>query len=222
MNATELIRELERRGTEQNRKVYRRHGADANLFGVSYADLKALKQAIKVDQRLAEALWLDGNHDARVLATMVADPRAMTDDLLKSWAADLTNSILGDAVAGLAARTPGAVALAKRWMAAEGEWTQAAGWAVLAGLAADRQDLDDSYFLGHLATIEAEIHPARNRVRHEMNQALIAIALRNPALREPALAAAARIGKVKVDHGETGCKTPDAIPYVAKALRRKG
>jgi hypothetical protein len=34
-------------------------------------------------------------------------------------------------------------------------------------------------------------------------------------------AAASRIGKVEVDHGETGCKTPDAIPYIKKAAARK-
>lgn len=34
---------------------------------------------------------------------------------------------------------------------------------------------------------------------------------------------AARIGKVEVDHGETGCKTPDAAVYIRKTLeRRKG
>jgi len=37
------------------------------------------------------------------------------------------------------------------------------------------------------------------------------------------LAAAKRIGKVEVDHGETGCKTPDAAAYIRKVLdhRRK-
>jgi 3-methyladenine DNA glycosylase AlkD len=222
MEATEAIRELERRGTEQNRKVYRRHGADANLFGVSYADLKILKKSIKVDQRLAEALWLTGNHDARVLATMIADPAAIADERLDAWAADLTNYVLSGALAGLAARSPGAESLMSRWMASEGEWTRAAGWAVLSSLAKDRGDLGDAFFLGHLATIEREIHSAQNRVRHEMKGALIAIALRNPALRGPALAADGRIGKVDVDHGETGCKTPDVASYVARALQRKG
>jgi len=32
---------------------------------------------------------------------------------------------------------------------------------------------------------------------------------------------AAAIGKVEVDHGETSCKTPDAVPYIEKALARK-
>ena len=29
--------------------------------------------------------------------------------------------------------------------------------------------------------------------------------------------AAKRIGKVEVDHGETGCKTQDAVTYIQKA-----
>ena len=37
----------------------------------------------------------------------------------------------------------------------------------------------------------------------------------------PATAAAKRIGKVDVDHGETGCKTPDAAPYIAKAAAHR-
>ena len=82
-------------------------------------------------------------------------------------------------------------------------------------------DLPDSFFLEHLETIEREIHSRKNRVRHSMNGALIAIGLRNPKLEQRALAAAAGIGKVEVDHGETNCKTPDAAAYITKARKRK-
>jgi hypothetical protein len=54
-----------------------------------------------------------------------------------------------------------------------------------------------------------------------MNMALIAIGLRSPALRKAATEAARRIGPVEVDHGDTGCKTPDAIAYIAKSWERK-
>ena len=73
----------------------------------------------------------------------------------------------------------------------------------------------------HLATIEGEIHARKNRVRDAMNSALIAIGIRNDALEEQALAAATRIGKVEVDHGETGCKTPDAADYIRRTLDRR-
>ena len=52
-----------------------------------------------------------------------------------------------------------------------------------------------------------------------MNSALIGI--RNRALEQKALAAAKRIGQVEVDHGETGCKTPDAAAYIRKAVERR-
>jgi hypothetical protein len=51
-----------------------------------------------------------------------------------------------------------------------------------------------------------------------MNQAVIGIGVRNDALRRLAVAAAKRIGKVEVDHGETGCKTPDAAAYIEKTV----
>ena len=83
------------------------------------------------------------------------------------------------------------------------------------------QDLPDSYFVARLDTIESEIHSRKNRVRDAMNNALIAIGIRNPALEQLALAAASRIGKVAVDHGETGCKTPDATEYIQRTLARR-
>ncbi len=56
-----------------------------------------------------------------------------------------------------------------------------------------------------------------------MNNALINIGVRNPALEKKADAAAKRMGTVEVDHGETSCKTPDAAAYIKKTLahRRK-
>jgi hypothetical protein len=54
-----------------------------------------------------------------------------------------------------------------------------------------------------------------------MNNALIAIGVYKVALTAGAKATAKRIGKVKVDHGETLCTTPDAIAYIDKALKRK-
>ncbi len=49
-----------------------------------------------------------------------------------------------------------------------------------------------------------------------MNMAVILIGCRNAALRKAATAAAKRIGKVVVDHGDTACKTPDAAQYIDK------
>jgi len=191
------------------------------MFGVSFADLTALKKKIGTDHDLACALWNSGNYDARVLATMIADPAKVTSAHLERWLKDVDNYMLAAELARLTARTPLARKKLSRWTGSSQEWPGAAGWDLAARLALEDASLPDSYFEELLATIESGIHAAANRTRHSMNGALIAIGSRNPALREKALAAADRIGTVRVDHGQTGCRTPDARDYILKTAGRK-
>ena len=221
MNLQEAMQQLEELGTAQNRKIYARHGVGDDQFGVSYANQNKLVKAIKHDQSLALELWATGNHDARVLAAMVADPAQADQPLLETWANALDNYVLTDTFSGFVGKTDLAQAKAEEWSGAEGEWPGRAGWQLVARLALYNQDLADSCFLAYLATIEGEIHTRKNRVRDAMNNALIAIGMRNDTLEEQALAAAARIGKVEVDHGQTGCKTPDASDYIRRTLARR-
>jgi 3-methyladenine DNA glycosylase AlkD len=221
MNYRETMRQLRAMGTAQNRKVYRRHGVGRRMFGVSYANLGKLSKAIKVDQELAVRLWDSGNHDACVLATMVADPSRMTSRQLDAWARELDSYVLADAFAGLVARSGMARRKFEQWRDRKGEFVGQVAWGLLSRLAQSDADLPDHYFEEQLATIEGEVHDRKNRVRYSMNMALIAIGMRGPGLEKKAIAAAKRIGPVEVNHGETGCKTPDPIPYIARAKARR-
>lgn len=221
MTTTGTLKELKSMGTAQNRKIYSRHGVVGEMYGVSYANLGKLKKKIKVDHQLALELWATGNHDARVLATMIADPEQMKASTLDAWVRDLDNPVLTDAFAGLISRTPYAAKRIERWAGSRNEWTGRAGWHLVAQMAMRDQDLPDRYFEGHLKSIEKEIHGRKNRVRESMNGALIAIGMRSAALEKKAMTSAARVGKVEVDHGETGCKTPDAALYIKKGRARK-
>jgi 3-methyladenine DNA glycosylase AlkD len=128
---------------------------------------------------------------------------------------------LTDAFSAFAGQTPLAQKKAEKWMKAKSEWIASAGWSLLGTLTMRNENLSDDYFENYLAVIERDIHSSKNRVKHAMNSALIAMGMRNDNLEKKALAAAQRIGKVEVDHGETGCKTPDAIAYIQKARQRK-
>ena len=221
-----VIQELEDLGTEQNRKIYRRHGVGAELFGVSFGNVRKLQKRIKNDHALALELWSTGNHDARILATMIADPKMIEEegrrrDWLESWAADLNNYIIADAFAELVSKTAAAREMAERWNQSEEEWIGRAGWTIMAKIAMKDRTLPDEYFEELLSTIEAGIHTRQNRVRDAMNSALIAIGIRNEKLQERAMLAAGTIGKVEVDHGATGCVTPDAAQYILKTVNRK-
>lgn len=216
----EALATLESLGSAQNRKTYTRHGAGQNLYGVSFANLGAMKQKIKVDHALAQGLWATGNFDARLLATMVADPAQATAAELDNWVSHVDGYPLADALSKFAAATPLARSKMEQWMKSKQEFTAAAGWDIFSSLARQSGALTGGYVQERLSYLEAHIHKAQNRVRHAMNSAVIAIGLHSPEMRELAFAAAARIGKVTVDHGETGCQTPDAAAYIRKVLAR--
>lgn len=223
MTLDEALAALEAAGTEQNRKIYRRHGFAEPMFGVSYAALGKLKRQIKRDQALAAGLWATGNHDAQVLATMVADPAAFDAAGIRHWASSAADYSLEDALAkDIVIRTPHARELAEEWVASSDDLLKRAGWATIGSLATFGDPaIPDAWFEQFLGAVERNIHTAPNRVKEAMNNALIAIGARNHSLRRPAMEAASRIGKVSVDHGETNCKTPDAVSYIEKAHARR-
>jgi 3-methyladenine DNA glycosylase AlkD len=220
MKLTDVMARLEQLGSEQTRKTYRRHGVTGPAFGVRYADLYALQKQLGVDQALASGLWDSGNHDARILATLIADPGVITSKQLDAWQAACESHGLNDAVAGVAARTPGAQTLAARWRKVKAEYRAAAGWHVVGALSAPGSDTSDEWLQPCLAEIRAGIGSVPNRTRSAMNSALIAIGGYREALRAEALAVAKAIGKVEVDHGDTSCKTPDAVEYIEKMAVR--
>ena len=221
-----VLAELEELGTAQNRKIYARHGVGEPMFGVSFAHLRKLGKKLRYDHDLARALWASGNHDARVLALSVADPARTDPGEIETWAGEVGNYVLIDEFAAFVAATPHFGACADDWTDRDGEWVASAGWSLVAQQALRDDELPDEplpdeYFDERLRTIEARIGSAANRVRHCMNGALIAIGGRNEALRESAIAAARRIGPVVVDHGETSCKTPEAVPYINRIWARR-
>jgi 3-methyladenine DNA glycosylase AlkD len=212
----QAMKALEAEGAAQTRKTYARHGAKEPLFGVSFASLAVLVKKIGIDHDLALALWDTGNFDARNLAFKVADPARMTPTDLDRWARDTTVRMCAGYVSMLASERTDAVATATRWLAAKDEQRRCAGWGLVTQLAARDEALPDAWFGDRLAEIERTIRDAPNWERHAMNDAVISIGGRSAALRRTALAAAKRIGRVAVDHGDTACKTRDAGSYLAK------
>lgn len=224
MTFEEAMAELEAAGTAQNRKIYGRHGAREPMFGVSFAKLKELTKKIKKDHELAMKLWASGNMDARTLALMVIDAAQVSsqeaDNMLKS----IRYYMLIDAlVSSVIIFHDDAKSKLGRWTRAKSENLKRAGYSLVCQFARMEDSLPDRQFRNYIERIEKEIHESPNRAKQIMNIALLNIGLRNDALFEDALAAAKRIGKVEVDHGDTSCKTYDTAAmlsdetYVARA-----
>lgn len=213
----DVMAALERAGSAQTKKTYLRHGAAEPLFGVSFATLKALHKQIGVDHELALALWATGNFDARNLAVKVVDPARMRPAELDRWARESTVRMCHGYVAAVACEGPHGVSRAEAWIAAPDVPRRAMGWALVGALAMRDETVPAAWFDARLAQLEGSIATASNGERLAMNHALIGIGCRDAASRKAATAAARRIGPVEVDHGDTECKTPDAVETITKA-----
>jgi len=219
MTVNEVMAALEDMGTEQNQKVYKRHGAKEPLFGVSFANLKKLKKSIKKDHNLALQLWDTKNVDAQLLACMVADAEQVTLTQANAWINDTSYYALADEVGDLVAHSPSARKLMDKWMKSKKEFVKQGGYTVLSSLLRkDPSQFSQAECETFLDTIATEIHNAPNRARYTMNVAVIAFGAWHPECADMAVETAKRIGKVDVDHGDTNCKTPDAASYIEKTL----
>ncbi len=217
---TSVMAELRAAGSPKTRKTYRRHGVTGDQFGVKYGDLNPIAKRLGVDHEFAGELWATGNHDARILATKIEDPGRVTVTQADGWLRECDNYVLMEAVAGVVAASPVAIGRSAAWRDRKGEWVAAAGWSIVAHRAAD--GFTDAECRKLLTQIGREIHDRPDRVRHEMNMALIVIGMRSAALESRARNVAAVYGDLDVDHGETSCVTADANDYLDRIAARRG
>lgn len=169
---------------------------EANAFGVSLPELRRLARELGRDHALALALWRAGYHEARLLATLVADPQRLTRAQAERWLKDVRSWDLCDGCAmNLFDKTPWAYDAALAWSQREEEFVKRAGFATMAALGVHDKEAPDASFAPFLAAIEREAHDGRNFVKKAESWALRTIGHRNPAMRKKAIATAKRILK---------------------------
>jgi 3-methyladenine DNA glycosylase AlkD len=223
MTAKEIVEELRTLGSESIKKVLRNHGVREPFFGVKIGDMKKIQKRIKIDYQLALDLYDTGNYDAMYLAGLVTDDAKMTKKDLNRWAKMANGGALASAtVPWVAAGSNHGYEIALEWIESERENVAAAGWATLSSLVAlkDDADLDSAGLKRLLQRVQETIHQQPDSVRSAMNGFLIALGTYVQGLSDLAVQAAANIGEVSVDMGDTACKVPDAMEYIHKARER--
>ena len=195
----------------------------SNSFGVSVPKLRALAREIGRDHLLALKLWETGLHDARLLATMIDDPRQVTAGQMEKWVQDFDSWDVVDGCCGnLFDKTPFAVAKAKEWCRREEEYAKRAGFVLMAELAVHDKNAKDQVFLGFLPLIIDGASDKRNFVKKAVNWSLRQIGKRNLKLNKAAVSTALKIQKM--ESGSAKWVASDALrelksPQVQKRLR---
>jgi 3-methyladenine DNA glycosylase AlkD len=204
IRAATVLEELRSMESARNRQGMARYGINTErALGVSIATLRPMARRIGKDHRLAEELWASGIHEARILASMLADPLALSPRDMDRWVREIDSWDLCDQVcANLFERTPHARRKALLWSRRKQEFVKRAGFSLMARIAVSQKGLPDTAFTPMVLAIRREAGDERNYVKKAVNWALRQIGKRNPALRSKALAEAARLRR----HSSAGAR----------------
>ena len=113
-----ILEELRAAGTEQKRASAVRVGIPMDkAYGVSVGATRAIARRLKGQHTLAQPLWASGVHEARLLAILVADPKALSRTDIERWLGDVVSWDLCDHLCGdLVRRRADAATLVRRWI----------------------------------------------------------------------------------------------------------
>jgi len=176
VDAVSVLEELRRVGKAATAVIYRRHGAHDETWGVTYADLGRIAKLLRGRSDLAEPLWASDIHDARVLATMIASPEALSRATFDDWISAARCRATANAVADVVSHRADAHEIARQWIGTQDEWAGVAGWSAMASLAMGNR-LDDATASELAIQIRDTVHASPNATRYAMNMALIAIGI---------------------------------------------
>ena len=168
-----------------------------NTFGVSIPNLRKIAKETGIDHALAQQLWASGIHEARILASMVDDPKRTTEEQMESWVKDFDSwDVCDGCCMNLFEKTGVAYQKAVEWSANDKEFIKRAGFVLMARLAVSDKRADDKQFELFFPIIKREASDNRNFVKKAVNWALRQIGKRNLNLNGKALATAKEIQEI--------------------------
>jgi 3-methyladenine DNA glycosylase AlkD len=198
-----------------------KNGAGKNQFGVRLGDIRTVANTIKADHTLALELWKTENIDARLLATLIMQPKKLSaqelDEMVKSIAfvqeADWLNSyVVKD--------HPQRESLREKWMDSNNSWAARAGWSLTSGrVVREPEGLDLTKLLDR---IESEMPTAPKEVQWTMNTALAQIGINFPKLRKRAIDIGESLGIYRDYPVSKGCTSPFAPIWIREMVKRAG
>lgn len=215
------LAELAALGNEKVRAHNRKDGAGDRQFGVRLGDIRKVAAAIEGDHGLALALWGTGNLDARLLAILLLEPKALAGEELDRMVRGVEFVQAADWLSAYVVKVhPDKEALRRAWMEDADPWAARAGWALTAeriGKSPEGLDLP-----ALLDRIESEMANAPAVTQWTMNFCLAGIGIHFPEHRRRAVAIGEALGIYRDYPVSKGCTSPFAPIWIAEMVRRQG
>lgn len=169
----------------------------AHALGITIPTLRKIARETGRSHLLAIELWDTGIHEARILASMIAEPQIVSPQQMEDWVNDFDTWDVCDQVCGnLFDKTPYAYQKSIEWCHREPEFVRRAGFVMMAELAVHDKRATDEAFLPFFLLIQQYASDERNFVKKAVNWALRQIGKRNSNLRVLAVERAEAIAQI--------------------------
>ncbi|MEO5582154.1 MAG: DNA alkylation repair protein [Saprospiraceae bacterium] len=221
MTLKEVLVQLKDLGNEKMRIQNLKRGAGENQFGVKLGDIRTLGDKIKSDHTLALSLWETDNIEAKLLSTLIINPKKLSlaemDIMVRSikfnQLADWFNSYI-------VKEYPDKENLRIKWMATNDPMAARAGWSLTSGRVARNPDGLDLPAL--LNRIESEMPSSAPEIQWTMNSTLAQIGICFPIHRKRAIAIGEKLGIYRDYPVSKGCTSPFAPIWINEMVKRQG
>ena len=187
---------MENLGSKRVREdMSKRYGIHTDkAWGVMMRDMQKVSKSIGTDHQLAQQLWKTGWYEARMVATMIADPMQVTAKEMDSWVKDFDNwAICDTACFKLWDQVPHAWDKVAVWAKSEKEFTKRAAVAWLACLSLHRNDADPKRLRRFLPFVKKAASDERNFVKKGVSWALRGMANTSTEMHEATVELAERL-----------------------------
>lgn len=162
-------------------------------LGIDIPTLRKLARRIGADHTLALQLWGSGIHEARILASYIADPHQLSEAQVEQWVAEFDSWDVCDQVADLFAKTPFAYPKIAEWAQRPETFVKRAAFALITEITTHDKQASDEQLAQFFPIIVRASDDDRNFVKKAVNWALRSLGKRNRALNEQAIATARQI-----------------------------
>src|SRR3970040_372514 len=192
-----ILRKLETQRNEKNLTGMARFGiATDKAFGIKHPILKEIAKNYRKDHELALELWASGYHEARLLATIIDEPKMVSEAQAEAWVKGINSWDICDGVTGnLIDKTPLAYKKAIQWAHRDEEFVRRAGFALMAWLPVHDKKAPDGKFDPFFPLILRYATDERNFVKKAINWALRQLGKRSVFLNRRAIQTARKIFK---------------------------
>ena len=198
MQYDDILEELESLSNPKSIEGMVRYGiTPKSAYGVPIPSLRKLAQELGTDHELAQQLWSSGIREAQILASMIDNPKAVTEEQMESWVKDFDYwEICDQCCQNLFSKTSFAYQKAIEWSSNDKEFIKRAGFVLMACLAVHDKKADDNQFEKFLEIVRREATDNRKYVDKAVNWALRQIVKRNLHLNKKAIETAKDVQKM--------------------------